>query len=234
MKIAFFSDIHGNIYTFREFIKYIHKNKIQLSVFCGDIFGYYYYQNEIIDVLRSRKDIICTLGNHDKIFLDIIDNKVDEKEYAYKYGNTYHNIRSKISKENVEYLKAIPHCLKLQYDSINVGVFHGTPEDYLNGRLYPDGNIKNENLYTQYDYVILGHTHHKLVRYIKDTTIINPGSLGQQRDGKGCSFVVMDTISKTFTFEVIDYDIDDLVMDIKRNNDDEKFIEVLYRKNKEL
>ena len=49
MRIVIFSDIHGNIYSFKEMMKFISAESADVKVFCGDICGYYYGQNEIID-----------------------------------------------------------------------------------------------------------------------------------------------------------------------------------------
>jgi putative phosphoesterase len=232
MKIVFFSDIHGNKYSFEKFIDMVDNQRIDLLVFCGDIFGYYYYQNEIIDVLRCRQDILSILGNHDQLFLNLLEKKGNEEILVEKYGNSYKNIKDRISEDNIGFLKKLPEELILNFDSIKIGVFHGTPTSKLEGRFYPDTEILDSSLYEQYDYVILGHTHHKMIRKVGNTTIINPGSLGQQRDGKGCSFLVLDTFSNTFEFQIVTYDISKLVDDIKiYDSSNERLIKVLYRKS---
>ena len=52
MKILFFSDFHGNKYVLPGLVKLIDKIKPDQIVFCGDIFGYYYYYDEVIDFLK--------------------------------------------------------------------------------------------------------------------------------------------------------------------------------------
>lgn len=229
MKFIFFSDIHGNIYSFNKFLIMLEHVNVDKVVFCGDIFGYYYHQNEIIDILRNRKDISCIKGNHDQLFLDILNGKLDEELLIPKYGSSYKDIHRKISIANSEFIKQLPEFIEFNYN-VSIGVFHGTPYDLLNGRLYPDTKIENESLYLKYDYIILGHTHHKMVRNLYTTTIINPGSIGQQRDGKGVSFLLFNSVTLKYEFFNVTYDIELLVNDINKFDEDKPFLkEVLYR-----
>ena len=56
MKLCVFSDIHGNMDAFNKMIE-AEKNNVDGYIFLGDIFGYFYEQSEIIDKLRSIKNI---------------------------------------------------------------------------------------------------------------------------------------------------------------------------------
>ncbi len=234
MKIVIFSDIHGNKYTFDAFLNDISKIKYDKVVFLGDVFGYYYYADEITAKMIEN-GFICLLGNHDQMLLDIADGKYS-KEYiqqlSKKYGSIYQNVGSVISDRTILHLRS----LKTEYiffaDGIKIGCFHGTPDDPLNGRLYPDSIIKTEQSYIEFDYVFLGHTHHKMLRNVGKTIIINPGSLGQQRDGRGCSYVVFDTALKKNGFHTVEYDKDALEKDIKKyDSGNSGLIEVLFRQS---
>lgn len=230
MKIVFFSDIHGNKYVLRPFIESLKNDNPENVVFCGDIFGYYYHQNEIIDIFRQETFTVL-LGNHDKNFLDIIDGKIDVSKLIHKYGNSYYNIEQRISDQNIEFLRKLKPCYEFQSDNCRIGVFHGSPYDYLMGRVYPDTEIIQEERYSKYDFVILGHTHHKMVRRVGPTTILNPGSIGQQRDGKGCSYLVLNTADKSYQFKTINYDVSKLVKDIELyDSGKDELKEVLFRR----
>lgn len=231
MKIVFFSDIHGNIYAFNKFIEDIERINADKVVFCGDVFGYYYYPNQIYTYIREH-EWNCVLGNHDKMLLDVIDCNLDNGRLIEKYGSIYKNPINILDEKNIAFIRSLQAKYEFEVDKIRFGVFHGTPMDNLNGRLYPSDAIIDYNDYCIFDYVILGHTHHKLVKRVNNTTIINPGSLGQQRDGKGCSYLLFDTIKKHFEFKIIHYDTTQLINDIKdRDNANPQFIEVLIRKS---
>ena len=106
MKIGIFSDIHGNIYAFEKVISSIRKNKPDLYVFCGDICGYYYYQNEIIEMLRSLDNLICVRGNHDEFFLEMLNDSSVEERYNRQYGKSKSCtlLKKRIAKTNLQFL----------------------------------------------------------------------------------------------------------------------------------
>lgn len=231
MKIVFFSDIHGNKYVLPPFLQAIKEENADYVVFCGDIFGYYYHQNKIIDIFR-QEGFITLLGNHDQFFLDILVGTADTKSLIEKYGNSYYNIVDRITEENIEFIKNLKPHYELNVEGYKIGIFHGSPDNPLNGRVYPDTEIVETKEYSKYDYVILGHTHHKLVKKIASTIVFNPGSIGQQRDGKGCSYLVLDVENGHYEFKNIDYDISLLIRDIDLiDNGSYKLKEVLLRNN---
>lgn len=236
MIICFFTDIHGNKYSFDCFIEKVKHQKIDLFVFGGDILGYYYACDEIIDELKSHPDILCLLGNHDKMFLDAVDNNQSFDKLILKYGNGYLNIKDKIKPNNISFLKTLKPFHQIYSDDLNIGFFHGGPDDPINMRIYPDTIIEDHKAFDKFDYIFCGHTHHKMVRKIGRCTVINPGSIGQQRDGKGCSYVLFDTIKQSFYYYIVDYNKEALINDINNQETNEpmkaKLIEVLLRKNK--
>ncbi len=233
MKIVIFSDIHGNKYAFDTFLMDIKKIKYDKIVFCGDVFGYYYFTDEIAKTMIAE-GITCLLGNHDKMLLDIADGKYSEeyiRQLSEKYGSVYLNIKTDISDEAISHLRSLQTKYILAADGLKIGFFHGTPDNPLDGRLYPDSEIISPQVYSEFDFVFLGHTHHKMVRNIGKTVVINPGSLGQQRDGCGCSYVIFDTALKKYDFHVVQYNRKVLTEDIKRyDGGNLKLTEVLFRK----
>jgi len=230
MKIVFFSDIHGNKYVIPTFLREIKKENPDKIVFCGDIFGYYYYQNEIINFFRNSNFIVL-LGNHEQYFLDLLNGLVDMDLLIKKYGNSYCNIQNKISLENVKFIESLKPQYEFKADGCNIAVFHGSPEDNLNGRIYPDTVIKNTEYYSNYDYVVLGHTHHKMERKVGKCIVLNPGSIGQQRDGKGCSYLVLDTASQKYYFKIINFPVEKLIKDIDFYDPENLYLKEVLRRN---
>lgn len=231
MKIVFFSDIHGNQYAYHSFLKDMMSLTPDLVVFGGDVFGYYYGQEEIINDVKKR-GYTCLLGNHDQMFLDYLDGKISSEYLIGRYGNSYQNIECKISSENVDFIRNLSPEYNLEVDGLKLYFAHGSKQDPLNGRVYPDTDVTDYNEYAGIDFAFLGHTHHQILKTAFGCTIVNPGSSGQQRDGKGCKYVLLDTITRDIEYITINYDRDLLVADIKRNDSGkmkDKLIEVLYR-----
>lgn len=231
MKIVVFSDIHGNQYAFREFQKDLEQLRPNQIIFLGDVFGYYYGQEEILTALREL-NYQCLLGNHDKYYLDILDGKRNIDELCERYGSSYRRNMGTISSKNLSFLKTLRPYWECNYDTIRIGAFHGSPKDSLDGRIYPDKDISKDLEYKEFDFVFLGHTHHKMKKAVGNTLVINPGSLGQQRDGKGCSYLEFDTESLRMEFHVIDYPVENLIAEIEQKDPGKKtLIDVLLRKH---
>lgn len=237
MRLCFFSDIHGNGYAFDVFLKEMKEKKPDRIVFGGDFAGYYYDSDRIISQMREM-GIFCILGNHDRMFLELLDHKRDLRQLVSRYGNSYPRLSERIGKENEAFLRELPEYLEMESDGLRLGFFHGSPRNFLNDRIYPDTQITEREelaLFEKYDYVFCGHTHHKLVKRLGKTVLINPGSAGQQRDGKGTSYVLFDTKKEQWEICSFAYDRERLAADIdEMDGEDEersrRLKEVLFRK----
>ena len=233
MRIAVFSDIHGNQYSLKIFRDEIKSENVDLIVFLGDIFGYYYGQHECIEILSKMERLICLLGNHDLYFLNLLNSPEMETSLVSKYGSSYTNkFKSLVTKRDIDFLKTMKTSYSLTCNDLKLFFCHGTPLDYLNGRLYPDGNINLELADLNYDYIFLGHTHHKMLRKLNNITVANPGSLGQQRDGKGCSYLIFDSQDLSNEYKNITFDMAPLLKEIELNDPEKENLKsVLLRKS---
>ena len=105
MTITFCTDVHGNGYAFKCFLQQQNQVNPDLIVFGGDVFGYYYDCNEILNLMRLDGRFKCILGNHDQMFLKLLSGEIDEKYLVSKYGNSYKKMVCQIDASNVEFLK---------------------------------------------------------------------------------------------------------------------------------
>ncbi|EGO86803.1 serine/threonine protein phosphatase, partial [Clostridium botulinum C str. Stockholm] len=64
MRIAIFSDIHGNIEALKAVLENIKSKNVHRVVCLGDLVGYGPFPNEVIDLIKS-KDILTIAGNYD-------------------------------------------------------------------------------------------------------------------------------------------------------------------------
>ena len=71
-----------------------------------------------------------------------------------------------------------------------------------------------------------------MVKLLNNTVVCNPGSLGQQRDGLGCSYVVFDTLTKVIHYKIVVFDVDFLSKEVELKDPSmSKLKEVLFRVN---
>ena len=231
MKIGIFSDIHGNNYAFQKVIERLKKESCDAYIFAGDICGYYYGQNEVIGILKSMKNVYGVMGNHDRIFIDMIDNNADNDLYEERYVKSNMILRPNIKKENIEYLRDLP--LKCEIKNIGIFVCHGSPFDLLEDHVYPD-SLLTRFATLKYKYIILGHTHYPMDRNMGNVRIINPGSAGQPRDYSIPSCAILETETSSLEYFRIDYDKRPLINEIERHKEKNGYlIEILKRKKHE-
>ena len=208
MRYLVFADVHGNALAFDQFLIDIRHVAHDKLVFLGDFVGYYYDPERIIQYCIEH-DVICLLGNHDWNFLQMLDGHVEQDVLVGKYGHSYIRAIQTLSERSVSFLRTLQPVLTVTHPpEASILFCHGSPLDWLNGRIYPDTDLAlfRERV-AEFDFVIAGHTHHKMARSLEHTTFLNPGSLGQQRDGRGCSYLLLDSSTREFTFRVVSYDI---------------------------
>lgn len=242
MKLVIFSDIHGNQYAFREFVeglKRMETTDYDMVIFCGDILGYYYGQTEIVvgmkrmaEVLQTQgKQFVAVRGNHDEFGLQIKRLERLPEEFSAKYGHSYGQTESEV----MDFIEQLPTSVVINVEGKRACVVHGTPLDELDGRQYPADEVPEElsTKYQEYDLVIGGHTHYRMDRIEGNTRIINPGSLGQQRDGLGFCYAIFDTETDELSYEEIFFDTDELEQECMQHDpDNEKLRTILHRGNK--
>lgn len=227
MKIGIFADIHGNIYAFEKIWKALKKESCDRYFFLGDICGYYYYQNEIIDILKGVKNLTSVIGNHDDMFLKMLRDENIEKKYTEKYGKSCQLLKSSIKPENLDFLKNLPG--EKIIENGNIALFHGSPWDRLNGYVYPS-NLPDLFHELPYKFIFLGHTHHPMNKKIGDTRIINPGSCGQPRDCNLASYVILDYKRRKVKLKRVEYNRRFLIKDIKWHSEKNGYLTKVLKK----
>ncbi|MEM6661818.1 MAG: metallophosphoesterase family protein [Pseudomonadota bacterium] len=232
MRIAVFSDIHGNQYAYEAFIEAIEPEALDQIWFLGDWIGYYYGGCDILRDMRAR-GVRMIRGNHDQYLLDALESGQDRlAALAARYGQSYEIASTELSDADIDFLRCVPAEIVEVTDGCRIRAVHGAPWDLLEGRAYPDvDRTKFAPWAADYDFLFLGHTHHQMELDYGGLTVINPGSLGQQRDGNRCSYLIFDTIARRFDRFSVVFDTAQLIRDVKKWDPHQTgFIEVLTRK----
>ena len=216
MKIAFISDIHSNLHAFKSILKKIDSLSVD-EIFCvGDTVGYNAYPKECLNILRNR-EIISVMGNHD---------------FATVHGNTswFNNLgimgvkhsRENLEKDDIDFLKNLPYELSFNIDNINFYLTHGSPRDNLFEYVHPHFSfekIKEIGKDVSSDVIVLGHTHIPMGVEVDNKLLLNPGSVGQPRDGiSKSSFMLFDTKNHSYRWFRVSYDIESACKAIFENN----------------
>jgi len=221
MRYLVLSDIHANLAAFEAVLADVgHFDKIWCL---GDMVGYGPQPNECIERLREFPHI-CVAGNHDWAALD----KLSDSDFNPDAQWACRWTREELLPENFEYLDNLPPSL------IEEGftLVHGSPRqpiwEYI---LYP--SIATSNFaYFDTQICFVGHTHTPVIfRYEQldsggtclpfplpqgnpfplgeGRMIINPGSVGQPRDGDPrASYAILDPDEATLEYHRIHYPVE--------------------------
>lgn len=218
MLCAVFSDLHGNSLTLKAMLSALKSDRIDAFICCGDIVGYYYNETQIVEMLWQLPHLYIVKGNHDVMYCRAERDESFRKKLCQKYGNAYKTIDRTVC----EYLARIPEKIKLSVDDKHILIVHGSERSPLCGRWYPDSVIDVGA--NEYDVIFCGHTHYSMMRKQGDTQIINPGSLGQPRDGKGFAYGIFDTKTGIWDAHTVEPNIDSLLCQIEENDDGNPYL----------
>lgn len=212
MRICVFSDIHGNSHSFRVAYKKIIDESADLNIFLGDLCGYYYDQHDILDLLQTISGLVAIKGNHDSMYLKIVEgDEILRKNYLNKYGLSMENLLRQDNNNMIQWLSSLPES----YLSSELGLacYHGSPWGALECYVYPDAPLDKFLEYNVSTFV-LGHTHCRMYKEIGKKIVINPGSLGQPRDGLCPSYMVIDHPLNKISVREVPYDKSGLIKQI--------------------
>lgn len=223
MKVAIISDVHANYEALTEALNEIDNIDVDSFWILGDLVGYGPLPDECVDKLK-KVAASAVAGNHDLGAiqeLDIENFNVDGREAIVWQ-------RRRIGQGNLNYLRSLPVRERPDGDILLV---HGSPRqpswEYVLTSWIADENFElfKERI------CFFGHTHLP-VAYRKDGNedctaviveegseisleeggvrwMINPGSIGQPRDGDPrAAFALYDTEKNAVRFIRVEYDIE--------------------------
>jgi len=215
MKLAIISDIHANKYALKNVLREIENLNISKIIILGDIFGYYPWAAEVYKMI-SELDAIAIKGNHDALVIQ----KGQPSPIPRYWEAAKHNERTLASKcpEALEWLGSLKCNGEAIVDKVKFLLFHGTPYDTCNGRYYPDTDGEFQWFPGKGEIVLLGHTHYALKKAtLEGGLIINPGSVGQPRDGNPhASWCVLETNSQSVFWKRTKYDYMKAVKELEK------------------
>jgi putative phosphoesterase len=232
MRLAVLSDIHSNCFALEAVIEAFAGYEIDKLVILGDIFGYYPWANATYELLQPYIDQALVIkGNHDQLLLET-HSPVSKPSY---WLAAKQNERELLAKNPIalQWIKGLSYQLSVMIDQRKVSMFHGTPSHTDEGRFYPDDDANHEWFPLTDEVILLGHTHYPLhKRTPRGGVIINPGSVGQPRDGNPMpSWGILDTSNLGFQIVRTGYDNFAVIDKLKKLQWEPRSIEALSKTN---
>lgn len=93
--------------------------------------------------------------------------------------------RSRLGEPDLAFLRSLPLEAAFSFGGARFLAVHATPADPLRPYFGPDAteHWQTEASSIEADWLLVGHTHLPFVSHFGSKTIVNPGSVGQPRDG---------------------------------------------------
>ena len=219
---AVISDIHGNLEALEAVLEDVPDGVEE--IYClGDVIGYGASPNECCESVRSYEMPVIS-GNHD---LAVTDLSTDLAWFNPVAAAAIQWTRDQLTPDNAEFLRTRPRMLQSEETLFVHGSVRDPDEYILNGA------VARENLavltadYPNVQVCFFGHTHVKTVVPSPDGPssgshdtldltsggpyLVNPGSVGQPRDGDTFASYVLaeNTQDETrIAYRFVEYDVE--------------------------
>jgi putative phosphoesterase len=210
MRILLLADIHAN-WPALQAIDEPH----DVCLCLGDLVDYGVEPGPCIDWVRQHAHVGIR-GNHDH---GVAQNVVVAGRNGYRFltAATRPVTRSRISAEQVRFLARLPVSRMLTLDDTRFLLVHATPRDPLDEYGPNDPEFWSRRLQNvDADVVCVGHTHQPYVLEVDGKLIVNPGSVGQPRDGDPrAAYAILDNFN--VELKRLDYPVENTVRAVQES-----------------
>lgn len=177
MRILVVSDLHANPSALAAI-----REPFDVCLCLGDLVEYGPDPGACIDWVR-RNEALTVRGNHDHGAVQDVEI-YGATGFRYLTMATRRATAERLSAEDRRFLAALPTSRMLTLDGKRVLMVHASPRDPLDEYVGADPAAWEARLAgLSVDYLLVGHTHVQFELQVGKTTVVNPGSVGLQRDG---------------------------------------------------
>ena len=196
MRIGAIADIHGNRPALEAVLADM--PSVDRLICAGDIVGYNPWPAACVKYCRNR-DIASVQGNHDRA---VVTGRTHGLNTMATAGVEY--ARDHLTDEQCGWLAGLPETRTIADGQIRIAHGHPTdPDRYVWPHQVTADILGDER------WLVLGHTHQQFVKAVDGGTVLNPGSVGQPRDGDPrAGYAIIDLTRESVDTHRVDYDID--------------------------
>lgn len=220
LRIAVLSDVHGNLPAFRTVLEDVDSYGVDAVWFLGDLVGYGAHPDECVALAAERCDL-CLAGNHD---LGVLD-KIDIADFSPHAAEAARWTRERAAASTLEFLGG----LDASRNGEAIGLWHASPRDPVWEYVLSTPQAEECIEAMEPRVGAIGHTH-VACRFTRSggfvegegvvggteldlsegEWLVNPGSVGQPRDGDPrAAWMALDLGKWTAEWRRIDYPIDE-------------------------
>ena len=199
MKIAVFSDVHGNLGALKAVLGQIREKNADLTVFLGDVFQRGNEEFECLELLKNS-GVVCLKGNCELY----AEHGVDVDPDVEHLRDYYDGIRSRLTEEQMQFIRQMPLFYETECHGHKLHFSHflfldiEKPYPFLPLSSLRDGSFdracEGENV-TKYDLAVIGHCHQNFVK----GNVVSVSASGLE----GASWLLIEVNDDSVRFEHI-------------------------------
>jgi putative phosphoesterase len=222
-RLGLISDLHANVDALTAVLADM--PPVDGIVCCGDIVEYYDRPNEVCALVRER-GIQCIRGNHDAYTIGRLTPSPTHR-LAFRTDGT----REVLEETHVRWLESLGTELRIETGAGELWIRHANPWDE-EAYLYANAaaNLSRLDLQDRQTLAV-GHTHRPLHMRVGAGWLLNPGSVGQPRDGDPrASYAVVDLETGAVEHRRAEYDVAAMQRRLERQEWDSYIVDILGRR----
>jgi predicted phosphodiesterase len=225
MRVLLITDLHANLPATEAVLDHARREGWDRALVLGDLVGYGADPAAVIDIVRGLPNATVIRGNHDKVVCGV-ESPMDFNAVARQAAEW---TTSALDEDRLAYLRGLPRGpVSIANLGVDTAICHGAPwdEDYY---IFDNDDAANALEVSPATLVLCGHTHvqigfrevraaaQRLVAPIdaeeldvsgRVRMLINPGSVGQPRDGDPrAAYGILDTERHTVRLFRVPYNI---------------------------
>jgi diadenosine tetraphosphatase ApaH/serine/threonine PP2A family protein phosphatase len=226
VRVAVISDVHANLYALEAVLREIDRESPD-EIWClGDTVGYGPHPNECCDLVRDRADV-CLVGNHDLAVL----GGVEVADFNYEAAAAANWTREALEPRSRDFLASLEPAATAE----GAELFHASPRNPVWEYVLSNDVALAALDETRAPVVLVGHSHVALAFEQVDGRVhgdlaragfevdlagarwlLNPGSVGQPRDGDArAAWLLLDFERRFGAFRRVAYSIEATQRDLR-------------------
>jgi diadenosine tetraphosphatase ApaH/serine/threonine PP2A family protein phosphatase len=230
MRVAVISDVHGNETALRAVLADVEREAPDALWCLGDLVGYGPRPNECCALVAELADV-CLVGNHDLVALGTAD--VDVDDFNPEAAEAALWTRNELAPESRAFLQSLSPAAAVA----GVELYHASPRDPVWEYVLTDEAAAAAFRHSSTDVVLVGHSHVPLAlapagdgtlvegglapegtrETLRGRRLLNPGSVGQPRDGDPrAAWLLLDLGARFGLFRRVQYSVENVQEELRR------------------
>jgi putative phosphoesterase len=219
MKILVVADIHANWPALRAI-----EESFDACLFLGDLVDYGTDPSPCIDWVQKHA-LAAVRGNHDHAVAQRVPARGGPgfRELAAMTRPLHWRV---LTSPQLKFLARLPVTRTIELDGLRFALVHATPRDPMDEYLLADPEGWSQRLNgINADFLCVGHTHIPFHLSLERVQVVNPGSVGQPRDGDPrCAYAVVE--NGQVQLRRVAYDIDETLRQMRNTGIEERAVEL--------